>query len=989
MNLSHRPLVQDPVARPLRARSPWSPHPLEDLSPEDRHLFRRFGQGPTQAVPQALVHRAFERRAAQTPHAVAVEHLGEAITYRELDRQANRLAALLALRGVRPGDNVGLFVRRGIPMVAGLLAALKAGAAYVPQDIGIAPEAQLRHVIDTASIRVILTLSGFQQKIPVVSKGQARIAIDTVMARPLAGDHDAFEPAGSLDPDSGCYVLFTSGTTGRPNGVTVTHRNVCNLLLTSPGDLGMLPGLRVSQILNIGFDMAAWEILGSLVHGATLVIRGKDIAETVERVDVVIATPTILGSVDPARCRWVLVAAVAGEPCPRSLADRWAAFCVFYNACGPTETTIVNTMQRHDPSALRLTIGRPTPNNTVYVLDQRGRPCAIGEVGELWAGGDCVSAGYLRNPELTAERYTPDPFLGGGRLMFRTRDLGRWTPDGELEHLGRTDDQVKVRGFRVELDAVSAILEAVPGCTRAVTLKVDERTLVSFVTPARLDPESARQAVADALPYYCVPAAILPMEALPMTGRGKVDKGELLRMAAAGGGVMTTVHSAEQTGGSPRPAAPEAGLPPLTSPLRRVFKHPRLMHHNRLVALVLAANLALLGHGLGAGGWWSRGGADLRALSYTVLGNFALAIVIRQQYVINLLFRIATAAPTTWPLRIRWTLAKVYHFGGLHVGSTVSGTLWFLALLGTLTYDAARGRGGVTAPTVVVSWALAALLSVMVATALPPLRARSHDRFERIHRFGGWAALALFWAQTVLSARDMGEDPATSPRVWILSLLTFSIALPWLRLRRVPVRIERPSSHAALVHFDHGATPFAGSSTAISRRPLLEWHSFANVPAPGRPGFRLTISRAGDWTASFIDDLPSHVWVKGITTAGVANIETLFTRVIYVATGSGIGPCLPHLLAEEVPARLVWSARDHRATYGDALVDEILAVQPDAILWNTAERGKPDMIRLAYEAYAGFGAEAVICISNKKLTWQVVHGLERRGIPAYGAIWDS
>ena len=225
--------------------------------------------------------------------------------------------------------------------------------------------------------------------------------------------------------------------------------------------------------------------------------------------------------------------------------------------------------------------------------------------------------------------------------------------------------------------------------------------------------------------------------------------------------------------------------------------------------------------------------------------------------------------------------------------------------------------------------------------------------------------------------------------VWVLAVITASVALPWLRLRRVRVRIERPSSHVALARFDHGVTPFAGSSTAISRRPLAEWHSFANVPAPGQPGFRLTISRAGDWTGSFIEDAPETLWVKGITTAGVANIETLFTKVIYVATGSGIGPCLPHLLAEKVPARLVWATRDARATYGDALVDEILAVQPDATIWDTSRDGKPDMVALAYAAYRDFGAEAVICISNKKLTWQVVHGLERRGIPAYGAIWDS
>lgn len=403
----------------------------------------------------------------------------------------------------------------------------------------------------------------------------------------------------------------------------------------------------------------------------------------------------------------------------------------------------------------------------------------------------------------------------------------------------------------------------------------------------------------------------------------------------------------------------EVALPPATAWWRRVGKHPRFMHYNRLIALVLAVNLVLATTDLTA--------ADL------ALANFALAVLIRQQYVVNLLFWLATRAPTTWPLRVRWTLAKVYHFGGLHVGGAIAGSLWFLASVVAVTV------AGAPLPVLAVSYTLVALLAGIVATAVPPFRSRHHDVFERAHRFGGWAVLALLWAQTVL----LGGS------IWVLAVITVSIALPWLRLRRVRVRIERPSSHVALARFDHGVTPFAGSSTAISRRPLAEWHSFANVPAPGQPGFRLTISRAGDWTGSFIDDAPETVWVKGITTAGVANIETLFTRVVYVATGSGIGPCLPHLLAREVPARLVWATRDARATYGDGLVDEILAVQPDATIWDTSRDGKPDMVALAYAAYRDFGAEAVICISNKKLTWQVVHGLERRGIPAYGAIWDS
>ncbi|MFI9829312.1 amino acid adenylation domain-containing protein [Streptomyces sp. NPDC051913] len=504
--------------------------PLRHLSPRDQHLFFEYGVGPAVPVPDPLLHRAVERQAAATPHAVAAEHLGVRLTYGALDRHADAVATRLIREGVRPGDHVGLFVRRSLPMVVGLLGILKAGAAYVPQDVALAPATQLAHVIRAARTRVVITVAEHAHRVPLPA-GHRLIALDEPLPyipRPRAPEPRREVP---VTPDDGCYVLFTSGTTGRPNGVKVTHRNVANILLTAPGDLGIRPGDRVAQLLNIAFDMAAWEILGCLAHGGTLIIRGRDIAAAARTADVVIATPTVLSGLDPAACPRVRTVAVAGEPCPRPLADRWASRATFFNCCGPTETTIVNTMSRHAPAAPLLTIGRPTPNNTVYVLDADRRPLPVGEVGEMWAGGDCVSAGYLGNAALNAERYAPDPFLGGDRRMFRTRDLGRWTPGGELEHLGRTDDQVKVRGFRVELDSVSSVLESVDGCVRAVTLKRDARTLVAFVTPADVDPDRARRAVADALPYYCVPESVLPLTRLPETDRGKIDKPALLRLA--------------------------------------------------------------------------------------------------------------------------------------------------------------------------------------------------------------------------------------------------------------------------------------------------------------------------------------------------------------------------------------------------------------------------------------------------------------------------
>ena len=436
-------------------------------------------------------------------------------------------------------------------------------------------------------------------------------------------------------------------------------------------------------------------------------------------------------------------------------------------------------------------------------------------------------------------------------------------------------------------------------------------------------------------------------------------------------------------------------LPAPACKWRRLFASPMLSHYNRLVALVVLLNLVLLAHGLTEGGWWRRDGIALDAIANAVLVNLTLAVLIRQQYIVNLLFWIATRAPVNWPLSVRRTLGKVYHFGGLHSGGAAAATVWFLVLSASSAWHFGHGLPGVSAGLLGVSGALLALLVALVVMAQPAIRTRYHNAFELTHRFAGWAALGLFWAHTLLfidiqrNTANLADAVLQAPSFWTLLIVTASIALPWLRLRKVAVQVERPSSHAAVVRFDHGVTPFPGSSTSISVSPLTEWHSFANIPAPGESGFRLIVSRAGDWTGRFIDDMPPHVWVKGITTAGVANIETLFKRVVYVATGSGIGPVLPHLLAKKVPIRLVWATKNPRKTFGDALVDEILAAQPDALIWDTDEHGKPDLLRLAYAARESFDAEAVICIANRKLTEYVVTGMESRGFAAYGAIWDS
>ncbi|MCF5142739.1 hypothetical protein GIW41_25725 [Pseudomonas sp. PA-6-1D] len=429
-------------------------------------------------------------------------------------------------------------------------------------------------------------------------------------------------------------------------------------------------------------------------------------------------------------------------------------------------------------------------------------------------------------------------------------------------------------------------------------------------------------------------------------------------------------------------ALTRAVVPPKPALWRRWTALPVFSYYNRLVALVLLVNavFVLLAVDFAA--------ITVERLSDMVLINLSLAILIRQHYLINALFWLATRVPVTWPLRVRRSAAKVYHFGGLHSGAALAATAWFIAMVGVQVARYLRQPDSVSSAWLWLTGVLLGLLLLMVSMAQPWIRSRFHNGFERVHRFAGWSALLLFWALTLLASSETSTSLLHSGSFWMLVLLTLSIALPWLRLRKVAVEHTRPSGHAVITRFKH-TTPFAGSSTAISRNPLLEWHSFANIPAPEAAGFRLIISRAGDWTGRFIEDLPSHVWVKGITTAGVANVETLFKSVVYIATGSGIGPVMPHLLAAQVPIQLIWSTRSPRKTYGDELVDEILRAQPGALIWDTDERGKPDLVQLAYGAVQTFGAEAVICIANQALTERVVHEMEARGIPAYGAIWDS
>jgi hypothetical protein len=412
----------------------------------------------------------------------------------------------------------------------------------------------------------------------------------------------------------------------------------------------------------------------------------------------------------------------------------------------------------------------------------------------------------------------------------------------------------------------------------------------------------------------------------------------------------------------------------------------------RWVAVVLAANgvAAALLILLAPSGW--------SALTLTVTAasiNIGLAVLVRQQHVVNALFHVATSAPLSWPLRIRAALAQVYQLpGGVHVGCALASIGWLTAFTALTAIGVVSGpASGLQIAVLAVAAAILAVLGGMAVFARPSAREQHHDRFERSHRYGGWSSLGLFAVLTGLAAASSGGSflaaVAASPSTWILLAVAVFVAIPWLQLRRVPLLVTTPSDHVAVITVDRGRRVRTGAASRIARRPLGEWHSFATMTSPDSTAYRMAISRAGDWTERFIADRPESVWVRGVPTAGVVSVARLFHRVVWIATGSGIAPCLPQLLGDATPARLVWITRNPERTYGPELVGEILTAQPDAIVWNTDADGKPDLTQLAYRACKETGAEAVICVSNKQTTLRVVSELRERGVPAYGPIWDS
>ncbi|KAI1485804.1 surfactin synthetase subunit 3 [Biscogniauxia mediterranea] len=998
---------------------------LDNLSQEEQVLFNKFGRGPRADIPFSLVHRAFENVVDHFPYVTAVRHHdGTTITYGELERRANILSNDLIKRGLRPGDRVCLVVSRSIELTVGIFAVLKAGAQYVPLDGGVVAEDALAHILHDTSSRFTLCLPKFRAK---VDRHATKLGIEVIE---LDNNNDGawqgnqMRPRVAMDTTYGAYVIYTSGTTGKPKGVDVRHKNVTNNLLVEPASLRIGVGSNVAQLLNISFDMAAWEILATLMNGGTLHVRNGDWNDVLKRVDTVIATPTVLGKFKQATYPNIKTVVVGGEPCPVALAEEWAPATNFWNICGPTEITILNTAHLHKPG-MPLTIGRPLPNTNVYVLDDNEQPVPIGKPGVMWAGGACVSAGYINLPDMTASRFKPDKFTRDGTMMFNTGDLGRWTEDGCLEPLGRKDDQVKIKGFRVELDGVSAAIESVPSVTKACALKIGENLWGFYSAPQELNLDEVRKAVGQVMPYYGVPSRWIFLSEVPLTANGKIDKRELRALGEAQAKQIESPSSESLSSGASSTLAlsadgdPEKGISKLTEsefhpdsgseeedikyelPEKNGFHGERWLRHRffslyrRFFSVIFLGNLIAF-----AIVWWQswhKGSLPMNSLATAIASNLLVSVAMRQDHVINFLFWLATRVPTWVPIGIRRHCARVYHIGGIHSGAAISASMWWLVFTIAATVNFANGNKEypINVGTVVLSYLVLVLLAAIVGMAHPDVRAKMHDQFEWTHRFAGWTATALVWAHVIvatdsLRARDvpLSTALAQTPAIYLLSLITLSIALPWMRLRKVTVRPEPLSKHAIRLHFDF-ETPIAGKAIRISDKPMREWHAFATIDKPGVKGFSIIVSNAGDWTKKTINGEPTTLWTRGALASGVLTIAPLFKKVVLVATGSGIGPCLPVILEGRVPARVLWSTPHPKDTFGQEIIDDVMRADPKAIIWNTRTQGKPDLAAMAYQMLKESDAEAVCIISNKKVTQQVVYRMEARGIPAFGAIFDS
>ncbi|WP_433635371.1 amino acid adenylation domain-containing protein [Nocardia sp. CA-120079] len=513
---------------------------LELLGPAERQRMLRDWNDTAHPVVPELLLDGYRRAVAAHPDAVAVAYEGSELAYREFDERVNRLARLLIQRGVGAEALVGLAVRRSIDLVVGMYAIVTAGGAYVPLDPDH-PGERIAHILDTAAPVCVLTTTA-----DAVSTGDVPVVyLDTAELSAFSGDPVLpSELPRPVSLDNPAYVIFTSGSTGRPKGVAVTHAAINNQIEWMLAHYPLGPDDVYLQKTATTFDVSLWGYFMPLRAGAKLVVATPDghrdpvyLAETIamQRVTVTDFVPSMLtvfaAHLTPGSCPTLRDIFVIGEALPPETvtALRAVSDAAVHNLYGPTEAAVSITAWRADAiEQTTVPIGLPQWNSQVYVLDSRLRPVPAGVVGELYLAGTQLARGYVTRPDLTADRFVADPFTAGAR-MYRTGDLVVWREHPHrLEYLGRSDFQVKFRGQRIELGEIETALLAQPSVSQAAASVVQSGDqLVGYVVPRpgqQVEPQDLRTAVAEVLPAYMIPAAIVVLDAFPLNTSGKLDR---------------------------------------------------------------------------------------------------------------------------------------------------------------------------------------------------------------------------------------------------------------------------------------------------------------------------------------------------------------------------------------------------------------------------------------------------------------------------------
>jgi amino acid adenylation domain-containing protein len=489
-------------------------------------------------LPVQCIHEGFEEQAAAAPQAVAAQYENERLSYSDLNCQANQIARWLAGLGAGPETPVGVCMRTSLRRLAALLGIWKAGGGYVPLDPA-APAERLAFMIGDAGLRILVTDTASRGRVPDAA-GVTVMCLDDAWSELCAHPGDDLSGTG-VTPANVAYIIYTSGSTGQPKGVVVEHRQAITFLHGMARHWRIGPGSAVLGFAAFTFDVSVMDMFMPLLGGATVVLAPAEtlhspprLAELMRSAQITFAClpPAVLGLLAGEEFPQLRTLLSAGEELSSELLRAWLRDGLeIYNGYGPTEASIGSTFMKLEPGTpLPPPIGRPKPNYQAYVLDGHLNPVPPGVTGELHIGGAGVARGYLNQPELTAQRFIPDPFRPGGRL-YKTGDLARRRPDGTLVFAGRIDSQVKIRGLRVELGEIEAALAGHPAVAQAVVTVVTGpaggKQLAAYLRPAdgaEIEPAGIRQHLARSLPGYMIPDHLVTLGKLPLTTHGKIDK---------------------------------------------------------------------------------------------------------------------------------------------------------------------------------------------------------------------------------------------------------------------------------------------------------------------------------------------------------------------------------------------------------------------------------------------------------------------------------